>query len=209
MVGWIILLFVISVVFTALISSLKVYVTLNDNAGIKVTYLGFKLFSYDFDAEDIAKSDDTNVSQQPEKKQKSGFSTIIKKYAEGKNKHELILELFNLFKTICYRFKRIVKHIFVNNIYMNLVIGSPDASDTAILYGKICAILTPIISLMEQSKNFNVNAVSVRTDFTNSNLKLDFNLEIKIRTIYLVSFTLSTILDIIKNKLGDFKNGRK
>ena len=210
MIGWIIALSILLIVSTLLISSVKFVVDIAERVLFEVSFLGIKLFSYNSEKPKTKSNkhiaDTSKKSDKP--KEESKLVTLLKEYSKGKHKKELIEELFELLKIICEKFKILLCHIRFKKIYLDLTVATPEAADTAILYGRLCSVIYSIVSMLESSVNFTAERIKVKTAFTSENINLILSGVIKVRVLYILGFALSLGLAVLKTKIGDIKNGR-
>lgn len=210
MIGWIVALSVVGVIFILLISSINVFLEINDRVFLKISILGITLFSYD---SENTKTKPKNTKHKKkleasDEKSLSTFSSLLKEYTKGKNKRELIQELFEIIKYLCIRFKTLLGHFRFKKVVLDLTVATDEAAETAILYGRLCSVIYSIVSLLESSVNFSSEKISVKTDFTSEKFKLILSSTFKIRVCYILGFALSLAVKVIKIKIGDIKNGR-
>ena len=202
--GWTILLAFLVFISFLLISSVKLVIKIDKKVFFSVSFLGIRLFLYDSSVEktSASKMEKTKI------KGKGGFTSFLKRYAKGKTKPELIKELFDIIKILCVRFKKILCHIRFQKVNMNLTVATEDASSTAILYGKFCSVIYPLITLLENTVNFSPEKIFVNTDFNNQEIIFSLNGIIKIRLWFILCFAVSTAFNVFKIRIGDIKNGR-
>lgn len=209
--GWLILLAIFAILLIVLTAPLKIHVVFDNSVRIIVSYLFIKIYSYD---SDLKKN---NVDSTPTKangsvrrnKKQNELGSLIKEYVKTKNKREIVVELLELLKLTCIKLKKLICRMRFDDFSFSLTVSTPDASDTAILYGKICAVLSPIVSILETVKNFTVKDVKVQTDFSSEEIKLFCNIKISVRIIYILAFVLSIAFKVLNIKIGELLNGRK
>ncbi len=205
MIGWIIFLVIVLILALLLISSVKISFHISDKVLFSVSYLGFSFFKFDSSLPKATEKK-SSVTKKKEDKNES-FTSFLKKYAASKKKSDLVKELFEIIKIILLRFKKLIGKIRFKNFSLDLTVASEDAAKTAILYGEICSVVYPVLSMLSSCLHFFLKSISVRTDFTSDEIKIKLSSVIKIRICSLLSFALSTAFSIIKLKLGDLKNG--
>ncbi len=208
--GWIIASAFLLLILALLISPLRIYLNIDKSVCVKISYLCFNIFTFDSDKDNNSQAKSkASVVGNTEKKQDNKIISLLKDYSKAKDKKELLLELFEFVKLICFRLKKTVGRIYFKKIKFDLTVATTDAADTAILYGRVCSVLGPIVCILENAKNFDIQSVKVQTDFTKEETSFVFSTDISIKIIHILAFVLSSALGIIKNKVGDLKNGRK
>ncbi len=204
MIGWIIFSVLMLILAVLLFSSVKISLSINDAVRLSISYLGFALFVFD------SANKNRNSKEKPKNTSKesdnNSFVSFLKRYAESKKKTELVKELFEILKLILTRFKKLLKKVRFKVLLLDLSIASEDAANTAILYGRICTLIYPLISMLSVSSGFSADKISVKTDFLSEDIKLELSSVAKIRISSLLIFAVSTALLVVRFKIGDLKN---
>ena len=196
MTGLIIAMIFASVILLVLLSSLSVTLSINDKVVFRVNFLGICVF------------DINSKKKKKEKTSNKGLTDVLKEYAANKNNKELIVEIFSIFKELCIKFSKLLKHTRFKKLEVDFRISSNDAAKTAILYGNACSVVYSLVALLKSACNFDHKKIKVSADFSSETINLSMLCNIKIKTVYIVSFAISVLYSIIKTKLGEFKNGR-
>lgn len=208
MIALYILLTVFALVVLLLSLSLKVVINISENVLFRVSVLGISLYSFDsLKPEQLKKKESHSKKDTYPKEKKKSLVSVLKEYALGKNRTETVHNLLQLVKTVCEKFNKLLSHIRFNRLKMELTVASSDAAQTAVLYGSFCSVIYTIVGLLENSTNFNPKDIKVNTDFTSDKISFLLDSSFKIRIFFIFSFILSIAIKIIKNRIGDNKNG--
>ncbi len=207
MTGLIIVAALFAIIILLLIASVKVTLRLNTDAYFEVRYLGFTLFKIDPKIKKKSGTEQKKKKPKP-KKEKSGFKDLLKDYSERKSKRQLISELLDLIKNLLVSFKKFIKHIHCEDVVFDLTVASDEAGKTAVLYGSFCGAVSSVTSLMSGADNFSLDRISVKTDFTADKPSLVLNFTAKVKAFYILTFAISLVVNILKIKIGEIKNGR-
>ena len=205
MIGWIVLFSVLALFALLLLSSLKITLLVGDKAVFEVSFLCFKFVSYDSDRKASKRK---KAKNNPKNKDKKSMVDSLKEYASSKHKTELFLEIIDYLKIVLTKFKKLLSHTRFKKAVLDLTVATEDAADTALLYGKVCSAVYPIISLLDTAMKFDPKHISVKTDFASTKMKFYLSGVIKVRLIHILGFVISTALSIIILKLGDINNGK-
>lgn len=208
MVVLIIATIVVAVLLCILLSSVKVSLQIDDGVALNVYFSLFKVYSLkpDKKAKKTANKIAENKANKNGSKQK--ISDVLKKYAKSRSNFELIEELFNILRVILSKFKKLLSHTHFDNVKLFLSVASDDAAQTAILYGRICSVIYPCVEALENFVHFSPKNLSVKADFSSEKPSLSFSCVVRVRAFYILCFIISLLFTIIKNKIGDTKNGR-
>ena len=204
MTGLIITIVIIVIILALLMSSISISLKISDIVIFKVGFLGLEL--YKLKPHKKNKSDSGVPADKPKGKNK--LTTLLKEYAKGKSKRELTSEIFEIFKDLCIKFARLIKHVRFKRLKLCLGVATDNAANTAILYGNICSIVYSICGMLKSSYDFDPKKIRVYADFSSEHMSLILDSKIKIKLIFIVKFLISTVFSLIKIKLGEVKNGR-
>ena len=206
MIGLIIAIIIVLLIAFLLLSSLTVVFNIDEQIVLEVKFLGISLFN--FNSKHKANNKPSVKKTAAKKNDKKKLTSVLKEFAKGKSKKELIEEILEIIKELCVKFGRLLKHIKFKKLEFNLTVASSDAATTAILYGNLCAVVYSICGMLSTAYNFDAKKVKVLTDFTSENMKIMLKSKIKVKLIYLVAFAISAAFSIIKLRIGEVKNGR-
>ena len=207
MIAWIIVLSILGIIAVVLLSSLKIVLSIDDKIIFKVSFLFITFVNYDSSKK--KKKIKKVVKKKHKKKNKKSLVDTLKNYAASKSKKELIGEIFGYLKIVLSRFKALLKHTRFKKAVLDLTVATDDAANTALLYGKLCSLVYPVISLLDAAMKFDPKSISVKTDFASSEIKFSMSGILKVKLIYILGFIISIAFTIIKSKIGDINNGKQ
>ena len=75
---------------------------------------------------------------------------------------EYYLQIGRLLKSAA---ERLMRAITVDRLYLDILVASGDAAQTAIDYGKVCAVVYPVQALIESKMRVRRRAINISTDF--------------------------------------------
>ena len=99
--------------------------------------------------------------------------------------------------------KRLWGYVDIDIKNLDVVIATPDAADTAILYGEVCAAVNGILAYLANFKNIRTHKgrLSVRCDFYSSeSLRFDLDASLSFRLWQLALTALRAVLGYVKVK---------
>ena len=99
--------------------------------------------------------------------------------------------------------KRLWGYVDIEVKNLDVVIATPDAADTAILYGEVCAAVNGILAYLANFKNIRTHKgkLSVRCDFYSSeSLRFDLDASLSFRLWQLALTALRAVLGYVKVK---------
>lgn len=157
-------------------------ISFKENFVIKIKFWGFKVYSLDLKE----KNDKTEKEPQPEQtateekesffgklKAKFGFSGAVKR-------------IFELALSVLSHIQKLLRHIKINKVILNLTVASSDAATTALEYGTLCAAAYPVLALLSSVGNIKYKSVNINSDFNSNKPSFDFSLNIATRIFFLL-----------------------
>jgi Ca2+/Na+ antiporter len=180
--------------FLLSMASVRLRISYFNELGLKISYL---CFSY------------TIFPQKEKKRQKAAKD---KKQKEAKQKKENIFTsvyhekglngLLHLLKALSNMagsfFKKIFQHIRASKLSLHVAVADEDAAQTALLYGKVCAIVYPSFSMLTQTIKCKKFEVAVVPNFKSKKSEIQGSADIKIRVAILLAAVIQALLRYMK-----------
>ena len=205
-VGGILLFFLI-----LLLLPLSADIAYFDKLKITLRYAGIKV--YGSKNEKTAPPDKaTEKSEKRESKptkEKPKKESYISKIFADKGKIEGIKFLFGLIKAALSKIIWVIRKIKFRELFLDISVASEYAADTAVTYGAVCAVVYPVINLLDLNTFFTVKKVSIYTDFDKLSPEIKASISLKTRLIYAVIAAVSLLFEYLRIKKESDKNGRK
>lgn len=129
------------------------------------------------------KTEEKEQKQETDTERKSNFFQKIKK---KRGFAGAVKELFN-FADICMKkIKKLLKHLKIRRLFIDITVASSDAATTALEYGAVCSCVYPVLSFFISAADVKLKQVNIKSDFNASNPDLSFSLSAQLRIIYLL-----------------------
>lgn len=171
-----IILFLIGLI---LLSKITVFLSFHDKFVFYVKFFGFKLFGNQEQDGKIEKSDDKTQGEKQKAKffgklrKKLGFSGAVK-------------ELSGFGMKIAKLLSSLLKHFSFRKIFLNIIVATENAAQTAIEYGTVCAVVYPLAEFLNSVSDVKYKKIAISTDFNSTNPKMEFEFEAGTRVIFLL-----------------------
>lgn len=184
-------LIIIAVILALLAAVLFLPVTLNIvfNNGffLKIRFSGVKVFEIEPQKDEADPKSKTEVS---DKSAENATLTAGKEmFARLRQKYGLlgaVKRLLALFYDVLSHIKRLLRHIKIKKVRLNLTVAATDAAMTAIEYGAVCALVYPVLSFFDTCAGVELKQINVASDFSATESQFDFSLIIRLRIFYLL-----------------------
>lgn len=180
-----------------------------DKFTVSVIYGGIKVFdSSKPKRKKMQKPEQSKNEQEKPTEEKQKKENFITKIFNEKGKIEGIKFLGSLIKLAVSRIIWLIRKIKFRQFFLDISIASDDAANTAISYGAVCAVVYPIINLLDQNTDLSVKKVNIYTDFDKLSPEIEAAISVKTRLIYAVIALISVLFAYLKLKKESDKNGR-
>lgn len=176
------------------ISPIHVYVSFFDELSIKIR---FWLFCFDLSKKETKVLKEKNIV--PKKEKKNFFMDTLKK----RGLSGFIDLLKGIVNTSSFALKKFLKKVKVDKFALKITVISEDPAATAINYGKICAVVYPLISSLRSFVRIRDPQIEIKPDFKNvdsqkSNVNFVANMHIFVFSIFTIA--ISTLCHFINKK---------
>ena len=94
--------------------------------------------------------------------------------------------------------KKLFVHLVFSNISADIVVASENAAQTALNYGYVCAAVTPAMSALIGNCKCKKYHISLVPDFDEKECRIAFFAKARIKLLFLVSFGLSALIQVLK-----------
>ena len=174
-----------------LILPVGIYLEVKDGFNVSVRYAGIKLFSTSGKKEEKPekveeKPETDEAKEREEQKKENKFLSLFKKKKEQDGTIGAIKYFGSFAKSILEELIWFIKKLKFDHIKLNMSISSDEAANTAILYGTVCSVLYPILSLITSNSSVKYKEINVSADFNKTAIVADFSMCVKLRLIYAV-----------------------
>lgn len=92
----------------------------------------------------------------------------------------------------------VVKRLKFRKFKLDLSVATSDAADTAIQYGKICAAVYPVLSLLQTSADFKPSEMNISADFENKKSEFAVSVIVVTRLFYWLIAAISFLTQFLK-----------
>lgn len=149
--------------------------------------------------------DVTNALLKEEKSDKSEKKRSEARSAARKKRKKSFSEKLDDFKAkvkLAYDMaSQLVKRVTVTDFRLLCRVGTPDAAETAVLYGAVCAAVTALQTFVDETFKVKKKELSVCPDFSAQSSKLDAYIKIRV-------FVFSLLGAAIRIMSNSMKRGR-
>ena len=97
---------------------------------------------------------------------------------------------------------KLIKHIVIKKLKIDLLIVGEDAGDTAMKYGYICSALYPAVSFIDSNMKLKKKQIDIEPGFTEKETKIFAETKVSIRPWFALGTIISAALRGIKLILG-------
>lgn len=183
MIALIILGIVVLVLLAVCFLPITIDLVFNGKLMLKIKFLGI-LFYDNTKIKTSKKSKARKVKKESsnvEPQKKDGF---IKKTYKEKGLLGTITYFSDILVVVIKRLWRVAKKFKFRRFNVDIIVASPDAANTAIKYGKVCAAVYPVISLLQSITDLKSSQINISPDFNSTKSQFKASLLVKTQGIY-------------------------
>ncbi len=163
---------------------------------LKIKYLGITLFDNKKTAEPKKSKQAKKTSQDKESSPKK--ENFIKRTYKQKGLLGTIDYFSKVFTMVLKRFWWVAKRFKFRKFNFDLVVATSDAADTAIQYGEVCAVLYPVLSLLQSLIDFKPKQVNISADFDKTKWEFKTSILVKTRALYWIIAAVGLMVQFLK-----------
>lgn len=134
------------------------------------------------------------INKKNTKKTKPAFSELVNKLG----KEKLLKASKSFFKISISFCKKLFSYILINNLNLNLYIGSDDAAKTALVFGGVSSIVQPLFLAIKNSDNCKCCNLDLKPVFSQQNSYFNLNLDFNIKPFFILVCFIPLFINIIK-----------
>ncbi len=129
-----------------------------------------------------------NEAKKPKPKKHHGISYYADKYGD-------------IIKAILKASGKLLKRMVIKQLSVNIVVGDEDAATTAIEYGAVCAVVYPIVSMVESGLTVKERKINIITDFDAKTSSGELYVDMHIRVLQVIAVAAGFLKQLIKFNL--------
>lgn len=142
--------------------------------------------------------------EKKEKKKADRPTHIVKKKKPHTNTKPSLTENINLITDIIFEFlKTFSKHLHIKLAKIHIKVASPDAAQTAILYGAVSgsvAVLVDVLNGITNLDSLRNSSISVEPDFLSEKPEAKINISLSMRVYGALAVLIKLLVRYIKHK---------
>lgn len=169
MIALYIVLAVLLFIFLLLLVKIQIFFEYSDKLRLTVKYLFIKKTIVAPEEKPKAKKAEKKPKKEPQqqekKKEKKKKQSYLSKLKDKKGISGIVSIFTSLARIASGLLKNVFKHIVIKRFDVDIVIVGSDASDTALKYGKLCAVIYPSLNIILSVTDTKDYKISVMPDF--------------------------------------------
>lgn len=187
-------------IFFIVLLLIPVYISLDyeENLNVKVKYSFITFTLLPKSSIKKSKNNDKKIKKVDSEKLKpndNSSKTNIIENIKNKNNTKLIKKFL---KQCIYFFKKILNHITIDKLELDVAIVSEDAAKTALMYAIISSVVYPIIGFLKSNykcKSFDCN---LKPGFLLNKGYMYFHLHVNVMPIIFISYVIPFLINVYK-----------
>ena len=210
MIALIIIAVLLLIIAAVLFLPLDAIIEFKDDFFFKLKFSGIGIFKLNPDKKKKEEKTENNLpSNKSTPKKESKAATYFKKLKEKYGFSGTIKLLLGFLRDLIPHIRKLLKHIKIRNVVIDIIIAENDAAKTAIEYGSVCAVAYPVLSGLESVAGVKYKAINIKSDFEGQNSSFAFKGDIRTRIIFLLIALIKVYLEYKKFTARIEKDERK
>ncbi len=113
-----------------------------------------------------------------------------------------VQSLAGLLKLFVNRAVWLLRHCLVERFHLKIVCAGDDAAETAMEYGAVCAVVYPLVGLLQNAARFEEKGldIAVLCDYDSKDTVLQFDTTVRVRVVYLLCALAFIIFENVKKQ---------
>lgn len=192
MTALIIIATVIILLIGLLFLPVSAHLSFEGDFSVKIKLAGIKIF----DSEKKSDEKPEEKNEKSVKKKENTFSKLKAKYGFS----GAVKEILGLVKAVLEKLKKQFKRIMIRRLKTDIRVASPNAAQTALEYGAVCAAFYPLLSLFDNIANVKMKQINVTADFESDSPEFSFSAVVRLKIINLLIMAFGAFSEYTKFK---------
>lgn len=187
---------VLAVIALLLFSSVRVEVVFTDQLLLTVRYLFIK--HRVFPPQEQKKKRQKPLPPEKKEEEPEDKAGKLKELLKGKGLSGLLSLLGAFAKLAASSAQKLFSHLVIGRLFLSVQVAGEDAAETAVTYGRVCALAYPAVNTLVQVARCKSYEVHIFPDFNEKKTEICLQGRARIRLIFLVWIGLSALIKGVK-----------
>lgn len=196
-----ILLAIVVLIVLAFSFRLTLQLDYHEIVELEVRYLFFKFQLLPWEKKEKApKEEQPAEKKEPEEKkpkEKPAKQNPLKTFWQNEGVDGVIALIKETARIVSGMFRRIFKHVIIDKLFLQMYIGSGDAAQTAIDYGKVCAEIFPALGTICSIMKVRKYDVDISPDFLANQNETELHTVITLRPIFVTNAAVVMLVKLL------------
>lgn len=188
--------------------SLTFYVHITDRVELKAGAFGLRFQILPSDGEEEPAKEKKRRLQKKSRKSKpkqkeaeESKQKLAKKKTDETSFSDTLSLIWAILKGICPTAARMLSHLRLTRLKLSIRVAGPEADQTAIRYGQICAGIYPLLGALDSAIRLRVKWVDIYPDFVREESVYDISFRVKLRLNHLIGGVFAMAFHLLANLL--------
>lgn len=188
----------------------KVFIDFKDSFLIKIKFFGIKVFETRPEKDESKpQKAETNSGKKTEKSTENQAKRIFLRLKEKHGFTGAVKEVLSFLLDCLTHIKRLLRHIKIKRICLDITVASSDAAKTAIEYGSVCSAVYPTLALIDTVPNIGFREINVKSDFNSENCDFSFSFYVQLQIFFALIAAFKIYKEYKKFNVRNEDNERK
>ncbi len=153
---------------------------------IKIHFCGVKLFETEAEQKKEQSDDKKAIPEKGQDKNENEVKGLWNFLKEKYGFKDAVKTVFGFIRDLLAHIKKLLRHIKIKKVKLNITVASSDAAKTAIEYGEICSAVYPVTAFLQSYAKIDFKNINISTDFTSEESHFDFSAAIRLQVFFLL-----------------------
>ena len=200
--GWVIFLLVIALVIILLLCPVVIKVDFKESFKVQLRYL-FIFYTVYPQKEKKQNKKEKNTETKPQKtetkKEEQQTVSDIRRIIKKEGISGFFEVLGDIGRIVLKLPVYIQKKLKISKLYLDISVSSDNAADTAVNYGKVCAVAYPALSVITGIFKYRSLSVSIYPDFDKKETEIFLHTVLKMSLLSIIIFAIKALLTFVKS----------
>lgn len=194
MIALVIFLCVLALILLVLLAPFTAEIIYEDEFILRFKCFGIKFY----DNQPPKKVKKVNKTSEKETQNTAKNDGFLKSTYKQKGFTGTVVYLSEIIKLVLLKIKWLLPHIKFHKFKLNITIATPNAADTAINYGRVCAAVYPTFAFIQTNTSLGAKQLNVNANFDKTKSYFNTSIQLTARGLWLVITAISLLWQFFK-----------
>jgi len=180
---------ILALILIVLLLPINVFLKFNEDFFVELSLAKIKLFQTKTQESKPKQSTGASAKQSEKENENLVFKQGKQLFSFLKEKYGFsgaVKTVLNFGKDVLTHIKKLLRHIKIKRVTLDITVASANAAETAIDYGKICSAAYPVLAILNSCAKIGFKQINIKSDFNGNASQFKFSANISLQIIFLL-----------------------